>query len=88
MSWLTKITSVMFMDPPIGDQVVKVSYREFGSGSAFTTPDLIIFKPDATISGTPNPYIISGISDAWAAIEVKIVNNCDILEVLQKFSKP
>lgn len=88
MAWVVKINSLAWVADPSGNQTVFVSYREGGTAGAFTASGAIFFASDGTISGTPNPYIISGISDAWASIEVDFVNQCSMVDYLQTFTKP
>lgn len=86
--WQLNINSINWTTPPITNQTVDISYREGGSSAYFTLAGTVIFKPDGTISGTPNPFVISDISDAWATLEVQMVNECNGLDVTQTFNKP
>jgi len=88
MSWLININTVTWVVPPTGTQPVDISYREGGSTGYFTSAGTITFNPDGTINGTPNPFQITGISDAWLSVEVQSVNTCNGVDVLKTFNKP
>ena len=86
--WQLNISSINWSTPPITDQTVDIAYREGGSTAYFTTDGSAVFKPDGTINGTPNPFVISDIDDAWASIEIRMINECNEIEVFQTFNKP
>ena len=88
MSWLLKLTSITWVAPSVGNQTVAVSFREGGTAGVFTSAGNITFSPAGAIVGTPNPFVIPDIDDAWASIEIKSVNSCDSVEVLKSFNKP
>lgn len=86
--WQIKIQSANFQVPPTALQETQISFRKAGTSDAFSSPVTVKFNADGTINGSPNPYIINNISDAWAGVEVKTVNTCNAEEVLQTFNKP
>lgn len=88
MSWLYKLTSIAFAAPPTGNQSVDISFRQGGTSGAFTTPATVIFKPDGTINGIPNPYIITGIDDSWTTMDIKSTNQCNGIDVITTVNKP
>lgn len=88
MSWLINITSINWAAPPVSNQTVDVSYRHGGTSDAFTAAGSITFKPDGTINGTPNPFVISNIDDTWTSVEVDSVNTCNGTHVVTTFNKP
>ena len=88
MSWQVKIQSINFVVAPNIVQEVEISYREGGKSDPWSTPVTVYFNPDGTINGTPNPYIINNIDDAWASIEIRCVNTCNAIEETETFNKP
>lgn len=88
MSWLYKLTSMNFEAPPTGNQSVDISFRKGGTTDAFSSPVTVVFKPDGTINGLPNPYIITGIDDSWATIDIKSTNQCNGIDVITNVAKP
>lgn len=88
MSWILNITSIAWVANPSGNQIVDISYREGGTGGAFTSAGTATFDSAGNIVGTPNPFQITGIDDAWASIEIDTVNECNSTDVYTTFDKP
>lgn len=88
MSWLLKLTDMSWVAPPISSQTVAISYREGGTAGAFTSSGNITFSSTGAIVGTPNPFVIAAIDDAWGSIEIKAVNSCNSVDKFKTFNKP
>lgn len=88
MSWITNITTISWVTNPSVNQTVNFSYREGGTSGAFTSAGSATFAPDGSIVGSPNPFQITDIDDAWTSIEVDAVNPCNGTVVSTTFNKP
>lgn len=88
MSWILNITSITWVVNPSVNQTVNISFRQGGTSGAFTSAGTATFDSSGNIVGTPNPFQITAISDAWTSIEVDTVNACNSTDVLTTFNKP
>lgn len=74
--WSASISAGTFTPIPTANQTIQVFYRERYSLGAYTNAGTITFSPAGVILSMPNPFVITGIADAWEAIELKLVNAC------------
>lgn len=89
MSWKVVITSLPMNPAPTSsvNQTVALSYREGGTTGSFTNFGNVTVAPDGSIV-SPSTLAITGLSDSWASVEVKAVNNCGNPPFIETFERP
>jgi hypothetical protein len=84
MSWNLEITSFQLASLATANQIVDILIRDIENNGAF-----IPFATNAIIDmngNLPTPIIINNIF--FTAIEVKIINKCNSLELIKQYFRP